>query len=449
MAGLRRVLVANRGEIALRVIRACRDLGITSVAVYSEADSGALHVDLADEAVPLGSAPARGSYLDVAKVVASAQDAGCDAVHPGYGFLSENPSLARACADAEIVFVGPSAAVLERVGDKVSARLAAGAASVPVVPGSERLDSADEALRYAAGVGFPVLLKAAAGGGGRGIRRVASADELVTAFAQATREAQGAFGDGGLFVEKYIDPARHVEIQVLADAAGNVIHLGERECSLQRRRQKLVEECPAPGLPEQVRKELGGAAVRLAKEVGYVGAGTVEFLVDPRTWASYFIEVNARIQVEHGVTELATGIDLVAAQLRIAGGQPLGLAQDDVSLTGAAIEFRINAEDPERDFLPSPGTLDLLRLPAGPGVRVDTGFETGRSVPPYYDSLLAKLMVWAPDRPAALARARRALAELTVEGLATTTGLHRQLVEWPDFGAGTYHTGSLEAFLTS
>jgi acetyl-CoA carboxylase, biotin carboxylase subunit len=370
-------------------------------------------------------------------------------VHPGYGFLSENPSLARACADAEIVFVGPSAAVLERVGDKVSARLAAGAASVPVVPGSERLDSADEALRYAAGVGFPVLLKAAAGGGGRGIRRVASADELVTAFAQATREAQGAFGDGGLFVEKYIDPARHVEIQVLADAAGNVIHLGERECSLQRRRQKLVEECPAPGLPEQVRKELGGAAVRLAREVGYVGAGTVEFLVDPRTWASYFIEVNARIQVEHGVTELATGIDLVAAQLRIAGGQPLGLAQDDVSLTGAAIEFRINAEDPERDFLPSPGTLDLLRLPAGPGVRVDTGFETGRSVPPYYDSLLAKLMVWAPDRPAALARARRALAELTVEGLATTSGLHRQLVEWPDFRAGTYHTGSLEAFLTS
>jgi acetyl-CoA carboxylase biotin carboxylase subunit len=449
MAALRRVLVANRGEIALRVIRACRDLGITSVAVYSEADAGALHVELADEAVPLGPAPARGSYLDVAKVVASAQDAGCDAVHPGYGFLSENPSLARACADAEIVFVGPSAAVLDRVGDKVSARLTARAASVPVVPGSERLDSADEALRYAAGVGFPVLLKAAAGGGGRGIRRVDSADDLVTAFAQATREAQGAFGDGGLFVEKYLDPARHVEIQVLADAAGHVIHLGERECSLQRRRQKLVEECPAPGLPEQLRKELGGAAVRLAREVGYVGAGTVEFLVDPTTWAFYFMEVNARIQVEHGVTELVTGIDLVAAQLRIAGGQPLGLAQDDVNLTGAAIEFRINAEDPKRDFFPSPGTLDLLRLPAGPGVRVDTGFETGRSVPPYYDSLLAKLMVWAPDRPAALARARRALAELTVEGLATTTGLHRQLVEWPDFRAGTYHTGSLEAFLTS
>ncbi|GAA5146322.1 acetyl-CoA carboxylase biotin carboxylase subunit [Pseudonocardia eucalypti] len=442
-----RVLVANRGEIAVRVIRACRDLGLTAVAVYSEADADALHVSLADEAVPIGPAPARSSYLDVSQVVGAARDTNCDAVHPGYGFLAENPALPRACQAAGLVFVGPPAEVIERVGDKVSARAAAEAAHVPVVPGSGRLASAGAALEYATEVGFPVLLKAAAGGGGRGIRRVGSAEELPAEFTSAAREAESAFGDGGLFVEKCIVDARHVEIQVLADAHGSVVHLGERECSLQRRRQKLVEEAPAPGLPEALRKEIGAAAVRLAREVGYRGAGTVEFLVDPSTWAYYFIEVNARIQVEHGITELVTGVDLVATQLRIADGSPLPFAQDEVVARGVAMEFRINAEDPARGFFPSPGTLSLMRPPAGPGVRVDTGFESGRVVPPFYDSLLAKLMVWAPDRPAALARARRALAELRVEGVATTAALHGRILDWPDFVAGRYHTGSLEAFL--
>ena len=443
----RKVLVANRGEIAVRVIRACQDLGITAVAVHSEADADALHVALADEAVAIGPAPARSSYLDVGRIVDAARTAGCDAVHPGYGFLSENAALPRALAEAGIAFVGPPAEVIEQVGDKVAARGAAKAAAVPVVPGSDRLDTAEEALGFATDVGFPVLLKAAAGGGGRGIRRVDEPDELATAFAEASREAEAAFGDGGVFVEKCIIDARHVEVQILADAHGAVVHLGERECSLQRRRQKLVEESPAPGLPAGLRKELGAAAVRLATEVGYRGAGTVEFLVDPHTWSFYFIEVNARIQVEHGVTELVTGVDLVVEQLRIAGGLPLPLAQDEISWSGAAIEFRINAEDPERGFFPSPGRLTLLRLPAGPGVRVDTGFETGRSIPPYYDSLIAKVMVWGSDREQALARARRALAELAVDGVASTAPLHRRIVGWDAFRSGQFHTGSLERFL--
>ncbi len=323
---LRKVLVANRGEIAVRVIRACRDLGIISVAAYSEADAGSLHVELADESVLLGPAPAKDSYLDISRIVDAAIGANCDAVHPGYGFLSENPELAQACAQVGITFIGPSPEVIATVGDKVSARVAAQKAQVPVAPGSDRLQNAEEALQYATDVGFPVLLKAAAGGGGRGIRRVDAPDQLPAAFEAAAREAQAAFGDGGLFVEKAISPARHIEIQILADGV-NIVHLGERECSLQRRRQKLVEETPAPGLPQQLRDELGAAATRLAAEVGYLGAGTVEFLVDPDTWNYYFIEVNARIQVEHGITELVTGVDLVTAQLRIAAGLPLGFTQ--------------------------------------------------------------------------------------------------------------------------
>jgi acetyl-CoA carboxylase biotin carboxylase subunit len=449
MSALQRVLIANRGEIAVRVIRACRELGLTSVAVYSDADAEALHAQLADEAVAIGPPPARSSYLDVDRIVSAAVDNSCDAVHPGYGFLSENAALADACLKADIAFVGPRGETIEQVGDKVSARIAAVAAEVPVVPGSDLLADADEALRYADEVGYPVLLKAAAGGGGRGIRRVDQPDELVAAFTAAAREADAAFGDGGLFVENCVVDARHVEVQILADGHGNAIHLGERECSLQRRRQKLVEESPAPGLPEELRKELGAAALRLASEVGYLGAGTVEFLVDPKTRAFYFIEVNARIQVEHGVTELVTGVDLITEQLRIAAGESLSVRQDEIVSSGAAIEFRINAEDPDRGFFPSPGTISRLRLPAGPGVRVDTGFEIGKTVPPFYDSLLAKLMVWAPDRERAVARARRALAELEVEGVATTTPLHRRIVDWDEFEAGACHTGSLEKFLDS
>jgi len=444
---IRRVLVANRGEIAVRVIRACRDLGLHSIAVYSDADADAVHVRLADEAVRIGPAPARSSYLDIGRIVATAVEHRCDAVHPGYGFLAENAAFADACARAGIAFVGPRGETIERVGDKVSARAAAEQAEVPVVPGSALLEDADEALRYADKIGYPVLLKASAGGGGRGIRRVDRPDELGTAFAAATREADAAFGNGGLFVEKCIVDARHVEVQILADGHGNAIQLGERDCSLQRRRQKLVEESPAPGLPDQLRKDLGAAALRLAMEVGYLGAGTVEFLVDPRTFDFYFIEVNARIQVEHGVTELVTGVDLIAEQLRIAAGCALSVGQDDIAARGVAIEFRINAEDPDRNFFPSPGKISQLRLPGGPGIRVDTGFEAGKAVPPFYDSLLAKLMVWAPDRDRAIARARRALAELTVEGVATTAPLHRRIVDWDEFQAGTCHTGSLETLL--
>lgn len=442
-----RLLVANRGEIAVRVIRACHELGVEAVAVHSDADADALHVELADAAVRIGEPAAKSSYLRVDRVIDAARSTGCTAIHPGYGFLSENPGLPRACAAAGITFVGPSAEVIEAVGDKVTARGAAQRAHVPVVPGSGRLADAQNALEYAESVGFPVLLKAAAGGGGRGIRRADDPAALVAEFPKAAREAEAAFGDGGLFVEKCVIDARHVEIQILADAHGNVIHLGERECSLQRRRQKLVEESPAPGLPERVRKGLGAAATRLAAEVGYVGAGTVEFLVDPATWDFYFIEVNARIQVEHGVTELVTGVDLVAEQIRIAAGRPLRYGQDDIRWTGSAIEFRINAEDPDRGFLPSPGTLTRLRLPDGPGVRVDTGFETGKVVQPYYDSLLAKVMVWSPDRETSIARAARALDELVVDGASSTRDLHRRILGWDAFRAGAYHTGSLEVFL--
>lgn len=447
MTAARRVLVANRGEIAVRIVRACHDLGHTAVAVYSDADSDALHVQLADEAVAIGPAPAKSSYLDVDRLVAAAVDTSCDIVHPGYGFLAENAAFADACVRAGVAFAGPRGATIERVGDKVAARSAATAAGVPVVPGSGLLTGVEEATRYADEVGYPVLLKASAGGGGRGIRRVDGPDELAAAFASAAREADAAFGDGGLFVEKCIADARHVEVQILVDGHGNAIHLGERDCSLQRRRQKLVEETPAPGLSDRVRKELGMAALRLASEVGYLGAGTIEFLVDPHTLDFYFIEVNARIQVEHGITELVTDVDLITEQLRIAAGSPLSVNQDEVVPRGYAVEFRINAEDPERDFFPSPGQITRLRLPAGPGVRVDTGFQAGDTVTPFYDSLLAKLMVWAPTRERALARARRALDELAVDGIATTAPLHRQLLDWVEFQAGTCHTGSLEGFL--
>jgi acetyl-CoA carboxylase biotin carboxylase subunit len=444
-----RVLIANRGEIAVRVIRACRDLGIQAVAVYSEADADALHVALADEAVEIGPPQAKASYLRPDAIVEAAQRTGAGAIHPGYGFLAEDPRLPRACAEAGIAFVGPPADVMAAVGDKVTARAAAERAGVPTVPGSGRLDDAAAALAFAEEIGFPVLLKASAGGGGRGIRRVDEPDELAASFSRAAAEAEAAFGDGGLFVEKCIERPRHIEVQVLADTHGSAIHLYERDCSVQRRKQKLIEEAPAPNLDPAIREGLCDSALRLAREVGYVNAGTAEFIVDPVAGTFHFLEMNARIQVEHGVTELLCGVDLVCEQLRVAAGLPLSLVQEDVVARGCAIELRINAEDPEQRFLPSPGEITGWHAPSGPGVRVDAGVETGRKVVPFYDSMVAKVMVWGADREQALARARRALDELTVEGIKTTRDLQRSLLDWEELVEGVATTESLESYLAA
>ncbi len=440
----RRVLVANRGEIAIRVIRACRDLGISPVAVYSEADRDALHVTLADDAIEIGPAHATKSYLLPDAIVEAARRSGADAVHPGYGFLSEDPRLPAACDAAGVTFVGPPADVIAAVGDKVQARAAAIAAGVPVVPGSDgRVSSAEQAHDAAEAIGFPVMLKAAAGGGGRGIRVVEAAEGLDDAYRTATNEAAAAFGDGGLFIEKLLVRPRHVEVQVLADGHGNVIHLGERDCSVQRRKQKLIEEAPAPGLDPGVRAQLCRGAADFARGVGYRGAGTCEFLVD-RDGNACFIEMNARIQVKHGITELVTGVDLVAEQLRIASGMALDITQPEVRLQGVAIEFRVNAEDADNGFMPSPGTVTGWHVPGGPGVRIDTGFEAGGVVQPYYDSLVAKLMVYGRDRPQALARARRALDEFQIDGITTTLGLHRTLLDWDALIDAQVDTEALE-----
>ncbi|WP_312030309.1 acetyl-CoA carboxylase biotin carboxylase subunit [Actinomycetospora sp. TBRC 11914] len=438
------VLVANRGEIALRVIRACRELGLRSVAVYSDADAGAAHVRHADDAVHVGKSSAAKSYLDPDALLAAARSAGVDAVHPGYGFLSERASFARAVVDAGLVWVGPPAEVIERMGDKAAARAVAARAGVPVVPGSDELADDEAAVAAADGIGYPVLVKAAAGGGGRGIRPAGSDEELRRVVAEARREAASAFGSDVVYLERALAHPKHVEVQVLADAHGGVVHCFERDCSLQRRRQKVLEEAPAPRLDPAVRRAMCEAAVALAREVGYVGAGTVEFLLDGTEF--FFIEMNTRIQVEHPVTELVTGLDLVALQLRVAAGEPLPVTQDDVTCRGAALEFRVNAEDPDDDFLPTPGEVTALDLPGGPGVRVDTAIAAGDVIPPFYDSLIGKLCVWAPDRDAALARGRRALAEYRVEGIPTTIPLHRRLLEDPAVVAGTYDITFLEGF---
>jgi acetyl-CoA carboxylase biotin carboxylase subunit len=440
---MNKVLVANRSEIARRVIRACRELDYATVAVYSDADRDALHVREADEAVGIGKPKARESYLNVERLIEAARETGADAIHPGYGFLSESARFAEACAEAGITFVGPRAGAIAAMGDKAAARRLAGKAGVPVVPGGEA--SAD-GERVAEEIGYPLLVKAAAGGGGRGIRTVRDGDELQGALAVAAREAEAAFGDPSLYIEKLVEDARHVEVQVLGGSDGQVLHLFERECSLQRRRQKLVEEAPSPGLSARTREEMTAAAVRLAAAVGYTSAGTVEFLVD-RDERFYFIEMNTRLQVEHGVTEMVTGVDLVREQLLAAAGEPLELSQDDVRIDGSAIEFRINAEDPERDFHPSPGRIEVAELPGGPGVRVDTAIYAGYSVVPFYDSLIAKLMVWAPTREQALRRGRRALGELRIEGIATTAPLHLRLVDDDRVRAGDVHTGYLEELL--
>jgi acetyl-CoA carboxylase, biotin carboxylase subunit len=442
-----KVLVANRGEISLRVVRACQELEISAVAVYSDADAESLPVRHADEAVNIGPPPAGKSYLNIEALIGAANDTGAEAIHPGYGFLAENASFAAACRDAGLTFIGPSAEAIETLGNKSAARELAKEAGVPVVPGSEDVGSASEAVEIAEKIGYPVMVKAAAGGGGRGIRVAENEEELRQAVQVAKREATSAFGDGSLYLEKFLSGPRHVEVQVIGDHNGNVIHLYERECSMQRRRQKVLEEAPSPGINSETREKMCEAAVRLTREAGYTNAGTVEFLVEGEDF--YFIEMNTRIQVEHPVTEMLTGVDLVKEQIRIAAGESLSLAQEEVPLVGHAIEFRINAEDPEKDFMPSPGEISFLDVPGGPGVRVDSAIYQGYRIPPFYDSMVGKLIVWALTREEAISRARRALREYRLEGIKTTIPLHIRLLGEDTFRSGEYHTGYLEELLNS
>ena len=439
-----KILVANRGEIALRVIRACRDLGIQVAVVYSEADRGAPYLELADQAICIGPAPATESYLKIPRIIAAAEVAGAQAIHPGYGFLSENSQFAEQCRESGIEFIGPPVSAMEKLGNKDKAKELARAARVPTVPGSEGIITSDEeALRVARAAGYPVLIKAAAGGGGKGMRLVREEAALLPMLHQARAEAEAAFKDGSVFIEKYLERPRHVEVQILGDQYGNVIHLFERDCSLQRRHQKLVEESPAPNLPESVRQAICDAAVRLAKTAGYYSAGTCEFLVDQQH-NFYFIEVNARIQVEHPVTELVTGVDLIREQIRIAAGEKLRYQQGDIVQRGCAIEARINAENPDQDFRPSPGTVTVWRPPGGPGVRLDTHVVPGYRVPPNYDSMVAKLLVYQPTRAEACAVMRRALREFIIEGIHPTIPLHRQIFEHPAFLEGRVYTTLIE-----
>ena len=438
-----RVLVANRGEIAVRVIRALHELGIEAVAVYSTADAEALHVRLADRAVRIGPPSPGESYLNIPSVVAAATTTGCEAVHPGYGFLAENAEFVRMCEANDLVFVGPPARVMERMGDKALAKAEMRAAGVPLVPGTEGAASLDEARAAAEELGFPVLLKAAAGGGGRGMRLVSGPGDLHDAYERASAEAHAAFGDGTLYVEKAIAPARHVEIQVVCDRHGGVLTCGERECSIQRRHQKLIEESPSAALTPEAREAMEAAAERACRSVGYRNAGTFEFLLGP-DGSFYFIELNARLQVEHPVTEMCTGIDLVREQLLVASGEVLSV-QGRAPRRGHAIEIRLNAEDPEHDFRPSPGRVTHFLPAEGPGVRLDTFVESGTVVPPFYDSMIAKLIVWDSDRRSAIARAERALYETTIEGVPTTRDLALEVLASEPFRSGEYSTSTLEA----
>jgi acetyl-CoA carboxylase biotin carboxylase subunit len=442
-----KVLVANRGEIAVRVIRACRELGLGTVAVFSEPDREALHVQLADEAYLIGPAAARESYLAIDKLIAIARRAGADAVHPGYGFLAENWRFAEACQAAGLTFIGPPPSAIRTMGDKTAARQLARHLGVPMVPGTVHpLTSDEEASAAARELGFPLMVKAALGGGGKGMRLVRRETDLADALRLARVEAQGAFADAAVYLERLVSEPRHVEVQILADTLGNVIHLGERECSIQRRHQKLIEECPAPGMDALRREQMGEAACRLARAAGYVNAGTVEFLIDG-SGDFYFLEMNTRLQVEHPVTELVTGIDIVHQQLRVAAGEPLGSTQSDIFWRGAAIECRINAEDPYAGWLPSPGTITGLRPAAGPGIREDSGVYEGFTVPGDYDTLMSKLVAWGTDREGAMARMRRALAEYRVAGVRTTIPVLRQIIAHEDFLAGRLSTDLLERLL--
>jgi acetyl-CoA carboxylase biotin carboxylase subunit len=436
-----RVLVANRGEVAVRVIRALHESDVEAVAVYSTADRDSLHVRLADRAICIGPPQATQSYLRIPSLIAAATTTGCEAVHPGWGFVAESPAFVEACADNDLVFIGPSAEVMARMGDKVRAKVELKAADVPLVPGTEGATDLDESREAAEEVGYPVLLKATAGGGGKGMRLVQGPDELDAAYSTAALEAEAAFGDGSLYLEKALSPARHVEIQVLADGQGGVLTLGERECSIQRRHQKLIEESPSPALDNETREAMEAAAERACRAIGYRNAGTFEFLLGPDR-SFYFIELNARLQVEHPVTEMVTGVDLVREQLRIATGAPLERT-GRAARRGHAVEVRINAEDPTRDFAPAPGRITRFRPPLGPGVRLDTFIEDGTDVPPHYDSLLGKLIVWDETRPEAIARTLRALGELQLEGVPTTRELAIDILRSEEFFSGHYSTGFL------
>jgi acetyl-CoA carboxylase biotin carboxylase subunit len=439
----KKVLIANRGEIAVRIMRTCRDLDVTCVAVYSDADATSLHARYADEAYCIGGATAAESYLNAAKIIETARDCGAEAIHPGYGFLSERAEFSKACMAAGIKFIGPLPDTVQKLGDKVQARAIADAAGAPSVPGSDGRVSPAAALELAPKIGFPLLIKAAAGGGGKGIRLVEDASSLEESLRTAAAEAMASFGDDGLYLERFLDPVRHIEVQILADAHGNVVHLGERECTIQRRSQKLIEESPSMAVDAATREKLGAAAVAIAREAGYENAGTIEFLMD-RDGAFYFIEANARLQVEHPVTELVTGLDLVEQQLRIAAGEPLAFSQDDIKLRGWAIECRITAEDAAAGFMPSLGCIEHVSEPSGPGVRVDSSLFTGWEVGPNYDSLLSKLIAYGSDRNQALARLRRALDEYQVRGVKTTIGFHRRLIDDERFIAGDIDTRFLE-----
>ncbi|MGH7544649.1 MAG: acetyl-CoA carboxylase biotin carboxylase subunit [Gemmatimonadota bacterium] len=445
----KKILIANRGEIALRVIRACRELGIRTVAVYSSADRESLHVRFADEEVCIGPGPARDSYLNIPRIIAAAEITGADAIHPGYGFLAENAEFAEICQGSGLVFIGPTADQIRAMGDKIAARKAMQKAGVPVVPGSDgAVGELAQARAIAEEIGLPVMLKAAAGGGGKGMRRVREPEELERGFVTARREAEAAFGDGSLYVEKLVERGRHIEFQVLGDTHGRVIHLNERDCSVQRRHQKLIEEAPSPVMTPDLREEMGSAAVAGAKTIDYVGAGTLEFLVD-RDLRYFFLEMNTRIQVEHPVTEVCTGFDLVKEQIRVAAGEPLSMPDRPITLRGHAIECRINAEDPDHDFRPSPGTIRTYHPPGGPGVRLDSHVYAGYTVPPHYDSLLAKVIVHANTRKEALARSILALEMFVIEGVHTTIPFLIRVLQHADFQNGDVDTAFLERMKTS
>ncbi|MEG4841829.1 acetyl-CoA carboxylase biotin carboxylase subunit [Microcoleus sp. B9-D4] len=445
--GFSKILIANRGEIALRILRTCEEMGIATVAVHSTVDKHALHVQLADEAVCIGPPTSSKSYLNIPNIIAAALTRNAAAIHPGYGFLAENARFAEICADHQITFIGPSPAAMRAMGDKSTAKETMQRVKVPTVPGSEGLLADDrEALSIARDIGYPVMIKATAGGGGRGMRLVREASELPKLFSAAQGEADAAFGNPGLYLEKFIEKPRHIEIQILADNYGNVIHLGERDCSIQRRHQKLLEEAPSPALSQKLRDQMGHAAIAAAKSINYTGAGTVEFLLD-KSGKFYFMEMNTRIQVEHPVTEMITGLDLIAEQIRIAQGEKLQIKQNQVVLNGHAIECRINAEDPDRNFRPHPGIISGYLPPGGPGVRMDSHVYTDYEIPAYYDSLIGKVIVWGRDRPTAIRRMKRALRECAITGVPTTLSFHQKILDSPEFLSGEVYTNFVEQFL--